>query len=322
VILRRRIWAETVSARDIDRALVAALARRKMGLIVAAWPGPRDDLLALASRCRDVGVPLCVWPMLADAEGRWASAGNLSHFTAFVRMLVEELRAHGAPPAEVALDLEPPIDRVRRLLDLRPSGLAPVPLDELMQARAMLAALLHDLRARGTAVSAAVMPMLLVDPPGKAGGIERWLGTPVTDLDWDHASAMLYTSLIEGYSRGLLRRADARALLWDGASRTLRRFGRAAGVSLGAVGPGALGDEPIYRDVGELRDDVALVRAAGIDDLALFDLGGVLRRPPIEPWLDAFVDTAPARDRPRITARSAGVVGAGMALSRLLGRLG
>jgi hypothetical protein len=108
---------------------------------------------------------------------------------------------------------------------------------------------------------------------------------------------MLYTSILEGWSHGLLRRADALALGAAGCAASRARFGAKAGASLGAVGPGAFGDEPVYRSPGELAEDVGAARAEGVDDLALFDLGGVLRRPPAEAWLEAFT-TAPARPAP------------------------
>lgn len=92
---------------------------------------------------------------------------------------------------------------------------------------------------------------------------------------------MSYTSLMEGYSRSMLRRRDARALLWAAAGAAVHRFGARAGVSLGCVGTGALGDERSYHSAAELADDVAIVRAAEIADIALFDLAGLLQRPPI-----------------------------------------
>ncbi len=109
---------------------------------------------------------------------------------------------------------------------------------------------------------------------------------------------MLYTSILEGWSRGALRRADARALLGVACREAASRLGERAGASIGAVGPGAFGNEPTYRGVAELADDVAVARAAGVDDLALFDLGGVILRGPPEPWLDAFVATGPSRACP------------------------
>ena len=60
-------------------------------------------------------------------------------------------------------------------------------------------------------------------------------------------------------------------------------------------------------DREELADDVAIARYEGIEDLALFDLSGVLARGPIEPWLDAF-EAEPADDPPEATARSRAVM--------------
>jgi hypothetical protein len=135
---------------------------------------------------------------------------------------------------------------------------------------------------------------------------------------------MLYTTLIEGYSKGILRRDDARALLSVGCGAAARAFGGRASVSLGAVGAGALGDEPVYPDPEALADDVAIAIAAGVADLWLFDLGGVLSRGAPERWLSAFVRPGALAERPRPTARSRGAVaalwaaGLGLAAARAL----
>jgi hypothetical protein len=99
---------------------------------------------------------------------------------------------------------------------------------------------------------------------------------------------MLYTSMIEGWSRGFIPRRRALDLLARGTVASLRRFGAAAGVSVGVVDVGALGDEPRYRDPGELAADVAAASAQGVETVNLFDLGGVLRRGPAEAWLEAL----------------------------------
>ena len=73
---------------------------------------------------------------------------------------------------------------------------------------------------------------------------------------------------------------------------------------------------------------MAVTRAAGVDDLTLLDLGGVLGRPPAEAWLDAFVETpaaaaipeAPRRVRAGLAALSA-FGGAAGALAGLMTRV-
>jgi hypothetical protein len=95
------------------------------------------------------------------------------------------------------------------------------------------------------------------------------------------------------------------AFLAEVARASSRRFGPAAGVSLGAVGVGALGDEPTYRHPRELARDVSVARGLGLSALSLFDLGGVLSRPPAEAWLEAFTATeAPAAQPSSVRTRA------------------
>ena len=76
-------------------------------------------------------------------------------------------------------------------------------------------------------------------------------------------------------------------------------------------------------EINPLRTEAVMTSAsAGIDDLTLFDLGGVLKRPPIEPWLDAFTETEPARAPAAWTPRSLAVLGLGLGLGRTLGAWG
>ncbi len=332
---RRRVWCETVPPATLAApATVALLRRHAVDPIVAVWPDTVDAAREAAARFADAGLRPAIWPMLADADGRWIGAANAAVFCAFAERLAGELGA-----AEIVLDLEPPIEAVRQLTMGAPLGAAPSSAPKppalasraggaglllaalhpaaYQAARARIAGLATRLRARGTAVSAAVALPILLDRPGGDAPWQERLGTPVDGIAWDHVSPMLYTSILEGWSRGLLARGDVRALLAWSCAASARRFGPLAGASLGAVGTGAFGDEPVYRSPAELADDVAVARAAGVDDLALFDLGGVLRRPPAEAWLEAFTTepttppiTEAAARLPALTHRARALVAA------------
>ena len=187
----------------------------------------------------------------------------------------------------------------------------------------LLSALCAALHAQGILASAAAPPTVLLDPEGGASRpYQEVQGTPIEGLAWDHVSFMLYTSILEGWSRGVLRRDDARALLGVACRAAAKRLGERAGASIGAVGVGAFGNEPTYRGVSELVDDVAVARAAGIDNLALFDLGGVIRRGPPEPWLDAFVETPPLARLPEPSWRLRGVLAGARLAGGVFGALG
>lgn len=295
---RRRIWSEYVPYDAlVSPPLLRALASRSIELLVAVTPDLAADAVRVVHACRNAGVRVGLWPMLADADGRWASAANGERFCAFVHDLVDDLEARAALPHGMAIDLEPSIVRMRRLVHGHWAAGPAKRQDPAAPYRELVAALEH----RGMEVLAAVLPPVVLRPPRVGRGWQRLLDTPVDAIPFTHLSAMAYTSLFQGYSRGLVRRCDAVALLARLAREAHQRHGTRAGISVGAVGIGALGDEQTYRSVAELVEDVSVVRAAGIEDIALFNLDGVLARPPIEQWLDALAHTPPADSPVRST---------------------
>jgi hypothetical protein len=297
-----RIYCETLPFEDVTRQRTIALLRRhNLEIVLAVRPWQLVELVTVMQILRDSGVLCSVWPMLGDDEGRWASVHNAPSFVRFVQNVADGLDEAGVLPRELLLDLEPPFAHARALAASGRSGGRwfdfAVARPRATSAQAMdaasseLAAAVIDLHARGVATASAVWPLVALDPPG-ARGWQALLGTPVDALATGRVSVMMYTSILEGWSRGTIRRRDARLLLTAATARAVRRWGASAGMSLGCVGTGALVDEPVYRDPSELAEDAALARAAGCDDLSLFDLGGVLAREPAEAWLDAFAHGA------------------------------
>ncbi len=326
---RRRIWCETLPWPELRApAVLALVARYDLDLLVAVRPPDLPALPELLAAFADAGVRPGLWPMVSDADGRWASARNAPVFTAFAREVLRAAdRGPRASASALVLDLEPSFHAVAAAFSYTPGPRARAmpPRTGYAAAREAFRVLASEARGRGLSVVSAVVPMTLLDPiPPAPAPWQRAMGTPVDGIPWDHASVMLYTSMVEGWSRGAFRRSDAVGLLAAGCRAAANRFGPAAGVSLGAVGTGALGDEPVYRSPAELAEDVSVARACGIDDLSLFDLGGVLARPPAEAWLDAFTRTPAAERPPGSTARATACLRAAAvpgALARLAARL-
>ncbi len=303
----RRIWSELFPLRELcSHEILTQLQRRGIQLLAAAQPADLDDALALVSRANEIELEIGLWPLLPDARGRWLHPGNAGEFADWIETLLAAVDERGARIDSMAIDFEPPIDEVKGITEGR-LGAARAWLRRPADASEAHRRLMDVIRGRGIEIIAALLPPLLLD--GTAGrGWHRALGVPWPEIGCDRANTMLYSTLFEGYSAGVVQRSDARALLSRFAGLALDRFGTRASVSLGCVGPGALGDERTYRDPEELADDVALTLGAGIEDVALFDLAGVLARPPIDRWLDALVSTKPASSRAQPTARASAIL--------------
>lgn len=297
----RRVYSETLPYEELVRPrTLRLLSRYGLELVLAVRPWNAAGLPSVARMIRDAGVALSIWPMLSDADGRWASVQNAAAFTRLTLSICDTLAAGGAAPRDVLFDLEPPLARASALAAIgaararasdglvglgslrSPSGRMAFEVAGATFARAV-----SEVHARGIGTSMAVWPLVALDSPGETVW-QALLGTPVDPLQTGHVSVMVYTSILEGWSRGALRRRHATALLAAATARTVRRWGPRAGLSLGCVGTGAFEHEPIYRDPSELAEDAATARAAGCERLSLFDLGGVLSREPAEAWLEAF----------------------------------
>lgn len=313
---RRRVFAEGLGGETVRAAAVLdPLAARGVQLVLGVQPGDGVDVAAIVTTARAAGVEVALWPMLDDDDGRWASSVTAERWVSHVRERIAELGDRDRLPAELCIDLEPPLAIMRRALarrwtHLRPIGVAPAAIDALR-------GLVDELAAAAIPSWAAAVPLVLADR-GHTGFWQRVLGTPIDPLPFTGVCAMLYSSLVTGYARPLLDRSHAEALVHAGARACVRRFGARGRVALGAVGRGALGDEATYTAVDELARDVAIARAAGIDDLALFDLGGAIARGPLDRWLAALCDT-PAAESPPPTSKRVRALLASLAVS---GRLG
>ena len=288
-----RIYAETLSYEEVTRPTVLGLLRKyELTLVLAVRPWNLAELPETAKKLAGEGIDLVVWPMLSDEEGRWANATNAESFARFCESTLDVVT-----PRELMIDLEPPFAEAKTLAASPARGVIELAAGArgYRESERVLSALVKRLRLRGVASSCAVWPLIALDPPNERHWQEI-LGTPVDALEIDHVSVMVYTSIIEGWSRGTVRRDDALALLGGASERIEKRWGSRGSVSLGCVGIGAFEDEPVYRNPSELAEDVARVKRAGCNEIALFDLGGVLAREPAEAWLDALA--TPASEAP------------------------
>jgi hypothetical protein len=329
------VWSEFLPPEELGSpATVRVLRRFDLEPIVALPPGAQTAAMAGALReLTTAGVSFGIWPLLSDAEGYWPSEENAVAFEQRMQEVLSFLDAAKAAPRTVAIDLEPPLDVTKRLMHGSLSrrgafllrGVVELARREDSRRRSIevLVRVASALHARGLETIAAVLPPVVLDLFARD---DLWQGifrTPVTAPGWSVLSPMLYTTLLRRMipSRHAL---SARALLFETGRMLVGSVGPArASLSVGLVTTGKLGDEPAFGSPRELWLDVAAARAAGVEDLALFSLEGVLHRGAPESWLVPFVSALPVSPPP-ILSRPLGAamrsfaiaLGAGRALLR------
>ncbi|MBI4817383.1 MAG: hypothetical protein HY791_14070 [Deltaproteobacteria bacterium] len=308
----RRIWVEFLPPEELRRpSTLELLATYQLQPLVAVTPERSTDALgsALASLSKR-GLTFGLWPLFSDAEGYWLNEANAARFTERVEGALAVAREAKATPTTVAFDLEPPLEVTRQLLEGPSVSLvrrraAQVRLPSHREARARAETSLDrvraDLRGRFECL-AAVPPPIALELGTKSHLIQRMLGTETERFDFDRVSAMAYTSLI-AQALPVGGKAGPRWLLHETARALVAWRPNAASLSLGLVGTGKLGTEPTLDSPDELRADVAAALAAGVYDLALFSLEGVLGSANPEAWLDAFTSTVARAPRPSESVR-------------------
>lgn len=303
---RPRVYAELIDWSDLTRPEVwRPLRDRGIELAIAIEPTQVDRVPEVLER---IDVPIVLWPLLDDTEGRWPSLANLDPF----RRHLDRLRARVGPREPLLLDLEPPIAATRALLRLRARPLQRVRVLSHTYVPAWRR-YVRELVSDGHAVEAVVPAPLLWGAPW-----DELLATPPTDLGFRAVEVMGYSSLLEGYGRGWIDRRIAKDLLF----RLCREAGaRGWRVGVGLSGGGALGDERAMRNHRELVEDVAIAHAAGARGLSLHSLEGALRSGAYEAWLDALCSDAPAPEAPKKSLRGGLLWQSGVSLGRVARRL-
>lgn len=295
------------------------LCERKIELIASIFPDTEDQIPTLLERCAKENVAVALWPMLHNTDGRWANTLTMPKYLAMVRRVFQQI--HSLPCTTVFVDLEPPIHLLQAALRSPREAMNWLPLPNFKEAREQLVQITSEASYYCTSISAAVLPLVLWEKHA-SDGWQQVLGIPVDGIPWEHVQVMMYSSLFEGYSKGLVSPHVSEGLVSLAAKYTQKRFGSRGGLSLGVIAPGALGDEQPIQSPTRLLRDITTASAQGLRDIAIFDLLGAHHRPPLEMWLDTLCEDSlqafPAAIPPLSYALGAIGWGAGLLLKALV----
>lgn len=296
--LRIRAWAEYIKPADlVDNHVIRLLRRFGINPCLAVTRDDLgEDLSRLLRRYASAGIDLALWPLLPDELGYWPNERNAGPFFDFIGEILDQARTDALHLPWIAVDMEPPfyqvdalkgargINRLRTLLSLARSNRDRVRFEGACDQYRRLLGTVH--RA-GTKTLVPVLPILSHELAGGGQGLQDLLETPITGIGWDVISPMIYNTMLVGYSGKKISWTDARWYLYSTCREMKRVLGTGAAVSVGLLAPAKLGDEPYYEDPDELRQDVQAAIAAGIEDIAVHSLEGILGKKDPEVWLEA-----------------------------------
>jgi len=321
-----RVWAEFLPYEEASAPSTIQLLRRfDVTLCLSVPDGSVGDPLARVLRAyADAGLGVALWLLLPKSIGYWPSERNAEAFSAHLDAVFAWADRQGVRVPWIAVDLEMPLPQglayrnsrgFGRLFTLGRLALSNLNARRFARSVEQYRAILGKIHAHGAKALGAAHDYVAEDFHLGRPIVQDFLETPVVDVAWDVVSTMIYNSMIAGEFRVALD--DARWMQYEIGCELKRAFGERAGLSLGLTGIGVLGDEPHYTDPAQLALDVAAARAAGIDDITIFNLEGILKSPDPAAWFQVAVDTPPRI--PRRTAWAAKARAQRRRLARTIG---
>ncbi|MDD5747974.1 MAG: hypothetical protein PHP64_02820 [Actinomycetota bacterium] len=317
-----RFWAENITPAEIARNAIPYLVEFRAGVAIAMREEELHEESARALReIKESGIEVTFWPLLSVEDGYFPSERSFREYESFLERLIAWASENGVLPDIVAFDLELPFSQMTRVVEARGLKIVPTVIEVLkenlnkprfLEARKAFDALNLWVKSQSMKTLAAIFPFVLIDFEKGYGIVEDLMETPVTGIDWDFVSPMFYVSMISGMSGGLVSTKDANWLTHIACMELRDLIGERAAISLGVTGTGILGNESCFSHPDELVIGLGGALAAGIRDISIYNLEGILESREPREWFEAI-----RKSRPRMPLRS-GKVQKAVALSRFL----
>ncbi len=303
-----RVWAEFISPEEVSKPEVVALLKRySIQPCLAVSHGSLGEGYAQYLKTYHAeGLEPALWPTLSDELGYWPHEGNALEFSAYVHEIFHWAQKEGVNVPWLAVDLETPFyqwQAVNRAKGIQRVGTALRHYKanrnqaRFAEAVSIYSDLQKYINKQGCRTLVPVLPLLELDTLKGETKIQDYMETPVTPVNWDIISVMQYNSMLVGYSKGMLKPADTSWYLYQLCLNMKKVFGSRASLSIGTTSTGKLGNEPYYKDPCEMLPDVEAALAAGIDDIAVFCLEGILKYERPEAWFEMIRSAEPKAPR-------------------------
>lgn len=289
--VRVGVWSEFLSWKELKNVLPILLKYN-----IDIYPAvkvedlTKDDFKNFLDEAEKLRVDVGLWVLLPKELGYWASCENAEEFYSLAVSAMQVAKS-----AEfLAVDLEVDINKVEELISdgFNPSALTFFIPDEKKEeefARGVeifkeLVSIAHELGFKVLSTSA---PMLVDDLEDGDISLQVSLGLPVSPVNWDYVSFMVYRTIFEQVAK----QEFSPYLVYSYAQDIKRHFGERASVDLGVVGDIGIGIEKGYTSPSPLFEDISSAVSVGIRNVRIYSLDGIIKmsldeKMLLEDWLD------------------------------------
>jgi hypothetical protein len=290
------VATEFMTLAEIE-ATLPLLASHGVG-IVLSWPADQLDDAAhfqLVQKAAAQGVEVRPCLVLSRADGYWASSTTAAVYDRYARRLIDAWLDKGLTPTTFEVDMEMPISRALQFAQLAKALDSNALIAFLQQgvnrsqytsATRTYKDLVGYAHQRGFRVEVTTLAPMVDDYADGDDGLRQAFNVPLDGIPWDSVSVQLYRTLNEEVL-GAVAGHTTSYYVYDYAVRARAIWGSKAAVGIGMTDGGELDPTaPVYTDGGQLRQDVDAASWAGIPraQLGLYNLRGILRRPPSAQW--------------------------------------
>ncbi|MHB8896465.1 MAG: hypothetical protein ACYC99_14980 [Candidatus Geothermincolia bacterium] len=299
-----RFWEESLAPPDIAKKALPFLLEYKAGVAVALYPTSftRRNVNAVR-KMKEAGIEVTFWPLMEKEHGYFAGERNAPGYVALVKFLLDWAEKNDVMPDMIAVDLEMPIQQISKVMSasnplsklrgVYSSARENLDRERYYRAKARLEEMNSEIQDKGVRTLTAVLPWVGLEMETDYELLQDMSETPASGIGWDIVSPMLYVSMLEGMSGGAITRKDANWLVYDNCKHLRDKFGGRAGVSLGLTGGGVLEDEPVFGSPAQLLTGLNAALAAGVRDVSIYSLEGILSRDDPRQWFDAIRGAKP-----------------------------
>ena len=260
--------------------------------VLEEWIVERNpDIARIFREAHEAGVEARPYIILSEEAGIYPNESNFDRFFAALKAFIAWVEDENLPVEWICVDMETPVQMVQdlescvrefRFLDALLLLLQHRDPEMFQRSIASYQELVDYCHAHGFKVHVITFPLVLDDYSDSDFHIQDAFDVPVSGVGWDEVDFMIYRTTYQGYTL-MPFTSD---LVYRYALMARGLFGERASVFVGLVlWSGWGGGDSGYQDPAELEADIEAALAAGVHEINIFYLTGLLEKADPVAWM-------------------------------------